>query len=737
MYFTARQLAPVCVAMWMFFVCSGQSLANADEAQTERARIELIGKTPAFTAGLDSRVQVLIENLDDSIWDSSRVFASYHWYSMKGDILVWEGLRSHLPLSMFPGQQQIVSVDVVAPDHPGKYILVLDLVEEGVEWFMPRKPRRDGIEIVVKTDYQPVIIRVLQLILVLWVVTTWLRGPGGGRRRKISGVPTEVFSKNAEKSDYWHVWSRRHVLLIVLAFVSQAILLIWSATMSQDRINPDAVSYIRVAQYLWSGDFELMLNGYWGPLLSWLIAPWLLVFDHPLQAAHAAMAVSALVFLMGSLVLFLAARLPVYAVIAGTWLIALLSVIWSVFVVTPDLLMAGILYFSIAMLLSDAWVASKGYAFLAGLFLGASYLAKSVALPVSILVLLVIGGMHVITRNASNTQLSKAIVSTVLGLVLVAGPWISVISHKYDRPVFSTSGPVAHAVAGPNDIDRYHPTFRYLHRPEAGRLSSWEDPTGQPYRYWSPLQSETYLKYQFELITRNVKSVQGRIASFDWHGLGLLALVLAFFFAKPWRDTMKHERWRWSLLPVCCVAAVYLPVFADDERYFWITVPFLIIASLGLFSQLLNVEQRRETTRSLLVVVFVAAAFVPYASKLYSYLRDNPYDHDYIAAREYAHKMKAAGLRGGIASIGTIEQAGYFGYYLSYHLDEPWLGLTAEPVDENVISSLDISYIVVHEGSGIDNQLSNDPDYSDLSNKLFTQDHSKRPGTVALFDVDP
>ena len=40
-----------------------------------------------------------------------------------------------------------------------------------------------------------------------------------------------------------------------------------------------------------------MVSGVWGPLLSWLMVPWLLVFDDPLLAAHAAMAVSAVVFL--------------------------------------------------------------------------------------------------------------------------------------------------------------------------------------------------------------------------------------------------------------------------------------------------------------------------------------------------------------------------------------------------------------------------------------------------------
>ena len=69
--------------------------------------------------------------------------------------------------------------------------------------------------------------------------------------------------------------------------------------MFHDQLNPDGLAYIRIAQYYLNGQTALMISGYWGPLLSWLIVPWLLVFDDPLLAAHAAMAVSAVVFLFG------------------------------------------------------------------------------------------------------------------------------------------------------------------------------------------------------------------------------------------------------------------------------------------------------------------------------------------------------------------------------------------------------------------------------------------------------
>jgi hypothetical protein len=66
---------------------------------------------------------------------------------------------------------------------------------------------------------------------------------------------------------------------LVAVFFVQIVLVVKSVWMHNNQINPDAVAYIRIAQYYLSGQTDLMISAYWGPLLSWLIIPWLLVFD--------------------------------------------------------------------------------------------------------------------------------------------------------------------------------------------------------------------------------------------------------------------------------------------------------------------------------------------------------------------------------------------------------------------------------------------------------------------------
>jgi len=45
----------------------------------------------------------------------------------------------------------------------------------------------------------------------------------------------------------------------------------------QYQINPDGISYISIAQKYLRGDYGNAVNGYWSPLFSWLLMPFLLL----------------------------------------------------------------------------------------------------------------------------------------------------------------------------------------------------------------------------------------------------------------------------------------------------------------------------------------------------------------------------------------------------------------------------------------------------------------------------
>jgi hypothetical protein len=51
-------------------------------------------------------------------------------------------------------------------------------------------------------------------------------------------------------------------------------------------LNADGTSYISIAEKYARGDFRNAINGYWGPLLSWLMAPLIAFGVGPFAAAR-------------------------------------------------------------------------------------------------------------------------------------------------------------------------------------------------------------------------------------------------------------------------------------------------------------------------------------------------------------------------------------------------------------------------------------------------------------------
>lgn len=264
---------------------------------------------------------------------------------------------------------------------------------------------------------------------------------------------------------------------ITAAIIYQVIMLIFAGWQNRDVLKPDAVCYIRIATYYASGQFDLAVTGYWGPMLSWLIAPLLGLVENPLYAARIVMGLSAVIFLLGCISIFRSMEIHPAGILVGAWITAVMSVAWSVAAITPDLLMSGLMCMAISQMLSRQWVESRSTQVAVGALWGATYLAKAVAFPLAFLIGMAITSLWVIGRLQARREVLQSFAITLLGFLSVASIWILPLSLKYGGLVFSTSGKIAHAIVGPQRTLPYHPTSRIFHRPEPGRITSGEDPS--------------------------------------------------------------------------------------------------------------------------------------------------------------------------------------------------------------------------------------------------------------------
>ena len=91
-----------------------------------------------MATGLTYRVRASVLNTDALAWPSrgfSPVRLAYHWLDGNGKTVLWDGERAELDRDVNPGDIVDLSLALTAPERPGRYSLVLDMVQEGISWF--------------------------------------------------------------------------------------------------------------------------------------------------------------------------------------------------------------------------------------------------------------------------------------------------------------------------------------------------------------------------------------------------------------------------------------------------------------------------------------------------------------------------------------------------------------------------------------------------------------------------
>lgn len=533
---------------------------------------------------------------------------------------------------------------------------------------------------------------------------------------------------------------------VVGAFVFQFLFLTSAAFRNHGALNTDAIAYLQIAEYWAEWNADLMVSGYWGPLLSWLMAPFIKAGVEPMIAARIVMVVSGVVFLLGCKDVFRAFEIDPAMRALGLWIAAAFSVFWSVRHITPDLLLAGLMALAIASTVDRRWLTSRRVAALAGVWWGLAYLAKAIAFPLAGLTTLALAGLFVWFGAAGVREAVKRACLTWIAFGVVAAPWVLILSLKYGGPTFSTSGRINHAIAGPPDVERYHPFAREFHLPDKGRVTQWEDPSKMDYKFWSPFAGGGHFRHQVGIVGENVPKVLtyfsgfniahlfgtgGKVAArdllmlvpgFDLAYLGLVGLIGCFAPRRNWRERFKEERWRWAALPVALMAGLYLPVYlrSDDLRYFYPAFPLVWVAACGVIAVLARRFIKDEGRGRWLAARVLAVSF-GLAAGIWTLVAlvgvPNAGSH---FARDLAQRMEAANLKGPIAGSATL-QGGRAGLYAAWFLNEPWLG-DDETAGADGLAESGASVVVATRFDSRVEEMEHDRRFEDIGGRLFASE---------------
>ncbi len=86
----------------------------------------------------DALVPIEIENCGAEHWrvhGRRSVSVAYHWTTVNGEMIEFEGIRTPIPHDIAPGQALQLKAFLRAPDQPGQAILMWTLVQDEVAWF--------------------------------------------------------------------------------------------------------------------------------------------------------------------------------------------------------------------------------------------------------------------------------------------------------------------------------------------------------------------------------------------------------------------------------------------------------------------------------------------------------------------------------------------------------------------------------------------------------------------------
>lgn len=365
----------------------------------------------------------------------------------------------------------------------------------------------------------------------------------------------------------------RSIFILFLVFLLLGLALIPSY---RYQLNADATSYITIAQKYANGDLRQAINGYWGPLMSWLAVPFLWLNIDPLVAMKLVQVLIACGMAMVTYLILRTLNFRPWLVVFGAAISGVVSLDWGLSgELTPDLLSSLliliILYLFLRSKLGELTMVTQVLVGTAGALL---YWSKSIGF------FLFLGFWAIWTLvewlNKSSLknliQTSRAHLLSLGVFIALILPFVLLISLKYDKPTIGTSGAYNFALSGPKSSG--HPMlYQLLPPPNNTATSIWEDISLVPINSWRPLDSAQDFGFFAALLRKNV-SAGYQILMAKAAAVIVLALIYLFFVKrKQIENYFSVTAAGFSLL----VFLAYIPLFVE-LRYL---LPIIFIAILG------------------------------------------------------------------------------------------------------------------------------------------------------------
>jgi hypothetical protein len=465
----------------------------------------------------------------------------------------------------------------------------------------------------------------------------------------------------------------------ILAFLICLITGIFLLKYYRYQINPDGISYITIAKKYAAGNFRQAINGYWGPLYSWLLSPLLMIGVEPLLATKI------LNLLVGASIIPVISRIARgFLISAGTRMTMALAAIpiillFSMTLTTPDLLAALVMLIYFLYIFRADYHDSKRNGILSGAWGGLAYLAKSYSFPFVICHFSLMNVLHYF-RSPDRESRKKIIANFFCGAAvfgIISGLWITALGLKYHKLTYATvGGDYIMSFIRPGNNNMHPISYDGFFAPSnQTAVNVWEDPSFFSYPKWSPFESSDAFNYYTNLVKKNIRKCYNAFKDLSYLSIPVFIAGILFLLQKPNKILTQHPI-VFLLVSIFPFAWGYCMIFFE-KRYIWVTFFLLMILGAYILDKLFENNFFTKTRKIALCIIFIIS--FAYRPVVFDLPEAKNVGKPYYLLSQELKKYIHPGDRIASSDEWNIST------YLAYHLDVPYYGIPKSNTDKQTL----------------------------------------------------
>jgi len=497
-------------------------------------------------------------------------------------------------------------------------------------------------------------------------------------------------------------------IVLLVIYLILAILLQWYY--GREGLNANTIGYFTVALEYARGNFSNAINGFWPPLISWLLVPAIKVGLNPTIATRILNIFTGLLILVG--IKKLSHKFDISVGIRNIILISSVPIILNyITFLFPDMLALCFSIFYLDIIFNKDYPKKTYKGILCGILGALGYFSKGYAFPFFIVHFFTINVLHYL-RDIVKTERINVLRNAIVGFLaffIISSIWIYLISSKYNHFTFATAGDYMSKLLGPDIGATYEfdspqsddPVYYagLFKPPYATALSTWDDPTYVSINFLGNVRklsnSPKYLlKRMFVNSIRVIKIIFVRYFSF----LSIPIIIgYILFCIQPPAKLLTRGDVLYPLATVFLYSAGLTPfvVHIDNLRYFWLDNILLLLMGGQILTVLFHNEFFDNARKSILSIFFILSFIVvPIGNTIH---KPDRVEKNYTLFK----KIAEYNIHGNIASNDNWSDTLQIIYFLKLYKNDgiQYYGVPKKGQSEDLLNELranNINYYIVY-----------------------------------------